>query len=62
MVNYIRMKKGSHRHIRGVRILFEDADVIVVEKAAGVLSQATTIGQVPSAITVTFTTALGPCI
>ena len=44
MVNYILMKKGSHRHIRGVRILFEDADVIVVEKAAGVLSQATRCG------------------
>lgn len=44
MVNYIFMKKGSHRHIRGVRILFEDADVIVVEKAAGVLSQATRCG------------------
>ena len=38
------MKKGSHRHIRGIRILFEDADVIVVEKAAGVLSQATRCG------------------
>ena len=38
------MKKGSHRHIRGIRILHEDADVIVVEKAAGVLSQATRCG------------------
>ena len=31
----------KHRHIRGIRILHEDADVIVVEKAAGVLSQST---------------------
>ena len=38
------MKKGSHRSIRGIRILHEDADVIVVEKAAGVLSQATRCG------------------
>ena len=38
------MKKGSHRTIRGIRILHEDADVIVVEKAAGVLSQATRCG------------------
>ena len=37
-------KKRSHRHIRGIRILYEDADVIVVEKAAGVLSQATRCG------------------
>ena len=38
------MKKGSHRTIRGIRILYEDKDVIVVEKAAGVLSQATRCG------------------
>jgi len=38
------MRKGSHRTIRGIRILYEDADVIVVEKAAGVLSQATRCG------------------
>ena len=40
----VEKKRKSHRHIRGIRILHEDADVIVVEKAAGVLSQATRCG------------------
>ncbi len=38
------MKKSSHRTIRGIRILHEDDDIIVVDKAAGVLSQATRCG------------------
>ena len=33
--------KKSHHTIRGIRILHEDADVIVIEKAAGVLTQET---------------------
>jgi len=36
--------RGSRRTIRGIRIIHEDDDVIVVEKAAGVLSQATRCG------------------
>ena len=36
--------KGKPHHIKGVNILHEDPDVIVVEKAAGVLSCATRRG------------------
>ena len=36
--------KKSRRTIRGIRIIYEDDDVIVVEKVAGVLSQATRCG------------------
>lgn len=36
--------KSPHGRLRGIRILHEDADVIVVEKAAGILSQATRRG------------------
>ena len=36
--------KGKPRHIKGINILHEDLDVIVVEKAAGVLSCATRRG------------------
>ena len=36
--------KGRPRHIKGINILHEDPDVIVVEKAAGVLSCATRRG------------------
>ena len=36
--------KGKPRHIKGINILHEDMDVIVVEKAAGVLSCATRRG------------------
>ena len=35
------MKKRSHHTIRGIRILHEDDDVIVIEKEAGVLTQET---------------------
>ena len=36
--------KGKSRHIKGINILHEDPDVIVVEKAAGILSCATRRG------------------
>ena len=36
--------KGRPRHIKGINILHEDPDVIVVEKAAGILSCATRRG------------------
>lgn len=36
--------KGSRQRLRGIRILHEDPDVIVVEKSAGVLSCATRRG------------------
>ena len=36
--------KGRPRHIQGINILHEDPDVIVVEKASGVLSCATRCG------------------
>ena len=35
-------------HLRGVRILHEDLDVVVVEKAAGLLSQALRHSEDPS--------------
>lgn len=38
------MKHNSHNRLRGIRILFEDADVIVLEKAAGILTQETRRG------------------
>ena len=38
------MSKHSHRTIRGMRIIHEDDDLIVIDKAAGVLSQATRCG------------------
>ena len=38
------MKRGTHIRLRGIRILHEDADVIVVEKAAGILTQETRRG------------------
>jgi len=41
-------RRGNHNRLRGVRILHEDADVIVVEKAAGLLAQATRGGDEPS--------------
>ncbi len=39
------MKRRSSNRLRGIRILHEDADVIVIEKAAGILSQATRRGE-----------------
>ena len=38
------MKRSLHNRLRGIRILHEDADVIVLEKAAGILTQETRRG------------------